>query len=75
MRVVVIGDINVDMEIRLPHGSQVTTHANPDPRLLGGGSAANTAAALGRLGVDSRFVGTVGDDSFGSFAKENLHES
>ena len=75
MSVVVIGDINVDMEICLPQGPTVVAHANPDPRLLGGGSAANTAAALGRLGLDSRFVGTVGEDSFGRFAKENLREA
>lgn len=75
MSVVVIGDINVDMEIRLPRESLVTNPTNPDPRLLGGGSAANTAAALGRLGVESKFVGTVGNDSFGTFAKENLHDS
>jgi len=75
MSVIVIGDINVDMEICLPQGPRVVAHGNPDPRLLGGGSAANTAAALGRLGLDSRFVGTVGEDSFGRFAQENLREA
>ena len=58
MKTVVIGDLNIDMEIRLPHGDRVAAHSNPDPRVLGGGSAANTAAALGRLGADCRFVGT-----------------
>ncbi len=72
MRVLVVGDINVDMEILLPHREQVDIHSNPAPRLLGGGSAANTAAALGRLGVHCQFVGTVGDDSFGSFARTSL---
>jgi sugar/nucleoside kinase (ribokinase family) len=75
VRVLVVGDINVDMEILLPHRDQVDLHSNPAPRLLGGGSAANTAAALGRLGVDCQFVGTVGDDAFGSFARTSLGEA
>jgi sugar/nucleoside kinase (ribokinase family) len=72
MTVVVIGDANVDLEIRLPSGPRPDTHANPDPQMLGGGSAANTAAALARLDVPCRFVGAVGDDSFGRFAVESL---
>lgn len=71
MTVVVIGDANVDLEIRLPVDSQ-PTHANPDPSMSGGGSAANTAAALARLDVPTRFVGAVGDDSAGRHAVESL---
>jgi sugar/nucleoside kinase (ribokinase family) len=69
--VLVVGDANVDLGIELPD-SGVGEHTNPDPRLFGGGSAANTAAALARLGVDCRFAGTVGDDSFGRFAVASL---
>jgi fructokinase/2-dehydro-3-deoxygluconokinase len=47
-------------------------HGNRPPRLLGGGSAANTAAALAQLGVSTRFVGTVGDDGYGRFAVADL---
>lgn len=72
MSVLVVGDANVDLEIRLPANAGPTVHANPEPRLVGGGSAANTAAALARLDVACRFVGTVGDDSFGRFALERL---
>ena len=72
MSVLVIGDVNVDIEIRLPTAVRAETHANPDPRLFGGGSAANTAAALARLGVECRFAGSVGDDSFGRFAVADL---
>lgn len=75
MSVVVIGDINVDLEIVLPPQGTPTTHANPAPRLFGGGSAANTAAALARLGVDCRFVGTIGDDVYGHFAAASLTET
>ena len=75
MSVLVVGDTNVDLEIRLPSGSNRMTHGNPDPQMFGGGSAANTAAALARLGVACRFAGTVGDDSFGRFAVESLAEA
>ncbi len=75
MSVLVVGDTNVDLEIRLPTETHRETHANPDPQLFGGGSAANTAAALARLGVACRFAGAVGDDSFGRFAVESLSEA
>ena len=74
MTVVVIGDANVDLEIRLPVDSR-EIHANPDPRMSGGGSAANTAAALARLDVPTRFVGAVGDDNAGRHAVESLARS
>jgi len=70
--VLVVGDANVDLEIRLPADAGPKVHANPEPRLFGGGSAANTAAALARLDVACRFAGTVGDDSFGRFARDSL---
>ncbi len=72
MSVLVIGDANVDIEIRLPSEHRLETHANPEPRMFGGGSAANTAAALARLGVATGFAGSVGDDSFGRFAVSDL---
>ncbi len=75
MSVVVVGDANVDLEVRLPSADQPTLLANPTPRLFGGGSAANTAAALARLGVPCRFVGTVGDDGFGRFAVASLADA
>lgn len=75
MSVLVVGDTNVDLEIRLPSDAHRETHANPDPQLFGGGSAANTAAALARLDVPCRFAGAVGDDSFGRFAVESLTEA
>jgi fructokinase/2-dehydro-3-deoxygluconokinase len=71
----VVGDANVDLEILLPDEAGPMVRANPEPRLFGGGSAANTAAALARLDVACRFVGTVGDDSFGRFAVDSLEEA
>ena len=75
MSVVVIGDANVDLEIVLPRGQRPGTQANPEPCLFGGGAAANTASALARLGVGCRFVGTVGDDSYGRFAIAALSQA
>lgn len=72
MSVLVLGDANVDLEIRLPPDPAPPTYANPDPQMSGGGSAANTAAGLAGLGVPCRFVGTVGDDAPGRFAVESL---
>ena len=40
---------------------------------VGGGSAANTAAWLTRVGVDSVFVGAIGDDAAGQSQLESLH--
>ena len=68
MTVVVMGDANVDLEIQLPVDAR-TTHANPEPTMSGGGSAANTADALARL------VGTVGDDSAGRHAVDGLTDA
>jgi sugar/nucleoside kinase (ribokinase family) len=72
MSVVVIGDANVDLEVTIPSPQGHDLQDNPEPRLFGGGSAANTAAALARLGVPCRFVGTVGDDLYGRFAIADL---
>jgi 2-dehydro-3-deoxygluconokinase len=69
--VTVLGDINVDLELLLPVGRHIE-HRNPEPSLSGGGSAANAAAALARLGVPVRFVGVVGNDAFGTAAVESL---
>ena len=41
-------------------------------RIGGGGSAANTAVALARLGLEVGFMGAVGDDDVGSFLRDDL---
>lgn len=38
----------------------------------GGGSAANTMVALGRMGFQTKFIGKVGEDEEGDFIIENL---
>jgi sugar/nucleoside kinase (ribokinase family) len=46
-------------------------HATPAGR-SGGGQAANTAWALGKMGLDAALAGRVGDDADGAFLKESL---
>lgn len=76
MTVAVIGDVNVDLEILLPApGVEGSEYAHSGPTLSGGGSAANTAAALSGLGVTTRFVGSVGSDVYGAAATASLTEA
>lgn len=72
-RAVVLGDANVDMVIRLPDqlSGQVDLTGS-QPQLYGGGSAANVAVALARLGTPVTFVGSVGDDGFGRWVTADL---
>lgn len=72
-RVVLVGDANVDMVIRLPDRAA----GRPDlsasvPQLFGGGSVANAAVALARLAVPVSFVGTVGDDGYGRWVRDEM---
>lgn len=71
--VIVLGDANVDIVVPYPRLDESREHiAQPDIRIQGGGTGANTAVALARLGVDVTFVGTVGDDQYGRFVCEDL---
>ncbi|MGH3090012.1 MAG: carbohydrate kinase family protein [Rubrobacteraceae bacterium] len=73
-RAVVVGDLLYDMVA--PVGGEVssgvdtfaTIHVSP------GGSAANVASWLARLGVETRFVGRVGDDVFGEFLFDEMEK-
>ncbi|MCP4421052.1 MAG: sugar kinase, partial [Chloroflexi bacterium] len=72
-RVVVLGDACVDMVIRLPNRTSGTPDlTNSVPRLHGGGSAANVAVALARLGTAVTMVGAVGDDGYGRWVCDDL---
>jgi ribokinase len=71
-RVVCVGDVMVDVLAQLPHALAVGSDTPAPIRLLGGGSAANTAAWLIRAGVPTTFVGRVGDDVLGRMAVDEL---
>ena len=71
--VVVVGDVMVDvlasMSGPLAHGSDTPSRVTT----AGGGSAANVACWLARLGVPTSFVGKVGDDPLGRESVASLH--
>lgn len=62
MRIVTLGEVLIDMfpaEIGRPLVAVTAFHPKP------GGAPANVAVAARRLGVESAFIGKVGDDLFG----------
>ena len=75
--VAVVGDANVDIIVPYPRflNPERTKVEYPTPEVVGGGTCANTAVALSRLGRDVLFAGTVGDDSYGRFTKKDLIEA
>ncbi len=71
-RFVVLGDVMVDVVVRL---SRPLARASDAPALIGfhgGGSAANTAAWLAAAGAETVLVGRVGDDERGGGARDEL---
>jgi sulfofructose kinase len=71
--VVCVGLATLDTILAVPR------HPGPDDRVVatacvvaGGGPAATAAVALARLGIESAFVGAVGDDAAGSAIREGL---
>jgi sugar/nucleoside kinase (ribokinase family) len=71
-RVVVVGELMVDVVARLSGPVAVGSDAPASIALGGGGSAANVAAWLAFAGAPSVLVARVGDDEFGARAVEEL---
>lgn len=74
--VIVVGDANVDIIVPYPRflNKERTLVDYPEPSLLGGGTSANTAVALSRLGVGTSLIGTIGDDQYGRYIKHDLQK-
>ena len=73
MDVISIGAVNIDLVAkvdRFPNPDQETVIRSWD--MVGGGSAANVACGISRLGVTSGFVGNVGEDYFGEILRDGL---
>ena len=69
----VLGDVNVDLVIPVRVSGQAEVLPRREKlKLHGGGTGGNTAAALSRLGIPTRFIGTVGDDGYGRWSAEEL---
>lgn len=71
-RIVVLGDVMVDVVVRLSGPLAQASDAPAEIRFRGGGSAANTAAWLSAAGAEVTLVGRVGDDERGRAAVEEL---
>jgi ribokinase len=75
MRILSVGDINVDVILRSrfpPRGKQVVIE---DYQVHGGGCAANFALACAKLGTRVRLAGKVGRDHWGQFVLEELRRA
>jgi sugar/nucleoside kinase (ribokinase family) len=73
MDVISIGAVNIDLVAkvdRFPNPDQETVIRSWD--IVGGGSAANVACGISRLGVTSGFIGNVGGDYFGEVLRDGL---
>ena len=73
MRGIVVGSINMDLILRVPSVPRPgETCLGEDLRKVPGGKGANQAVALARLGVETSFIGCVGEDEFGGCLLEDL---
>lgn len=70
--IVVLGDIAVDIVSTLQTSLVRGSDAPATVRLMPGGSGANVAVWLARLGRPVTFIGRVGDDLFGAWLREDL---
>lgn len=75
--VIVIGDANVDIIVPYPRflNEERTLVDYPNPELQGGGTSANTAVALSKLGVGTSFIGTIGNDQYGKYIRQDFEQS
>jgi sugar/nucleoside kinase (ribokinase family) len=71
-RIAVLGDVMVDVVVRLSEPLARGSDAPAQIRFHGGGSAANTAAWLAAAGAEPVLVGVVGDDERGREARAGL---
>ena len=72
-RVIILGDANVDLVVRLPDRSGASLDMTGSvPQIHGGGSAANVAVATARLNQEVTFTGAIGNDSYGHWIANEL---
>jgi sugar/nucleoside kinase (ribokinase family) len=74
-RVVVLGDMMVDVVARLSGPLATASDAPATIRFHGGGSAANAAAWLAEAGAEPVLIGCVGDDERGRHAQGELRRA
>jgi sugar/nucleoside kinase (ribokinase family) len=74
-RVVVVGDLLYDLLSRVDGDVALGTDTFTKIRAVAGGSGANAAAWLASAGVETHFVGRVGDDVFGGFLEREMERA
>lgn len=76
MEITAIGDANIDI-LTQPMKSLPRKDEQKflDIRLTVGGGAANFALQAARLGLKTRLIGLVGEDSFGKYVKDSLEKN
>jgi sugar/nucleoside kinase (ribokinase family) len=74
--VVCLGACAMDLIIRVPRLPEADemVFAEGEPGLFAGGSTANIAVGIARIGAGSRFVGKVGDDANGRALREAFEQ-
>ena len=73
--IVAIGDLIEDIVVVAPAGLRLGTDSAATVERHRGGSAANVAAAVARLGGHARFIGNVGVDAAGHRLVDQLRET
>ena len=74
-RVLVVGDLIYDMLAKAEGDITLGTDTFVPIRVAAGGSGANAAAWLAHSGVETHFVGRVGDDVFGRFLEGEMERT
>ncbi len=74
-RVVIVGDLLYDLFARVDGDVTLGTDTFTRIQAVAGGSGANAAAWLAASGVETHFVGRVGDDAFGSFLGDEMERA
>lgn len=75
IRVIVLGDLMVDVVVRPLHETAPTSDTASTVRLSRGGAAANVAVTLAAAGCEVHFAGFVGSDAFADFVLEDLRRA
>jgi sugar/nucleoside kinase (ribokinase family) len=74
-RVVVVGDLLYDLLARVDGDVTLGTDTFTKIQAVSGGSGANAAAWLASQGIETHFVGRVGDDIFGGFLEGEMERA
>ncbi len=72
-RAFLLGDICIDLSLEIPEVMGNAT-GQQEPVSNGGGTVANAAYALAKLGLETHFLGTAGDDFAGRLVKRELNQ-